>query len=94
MRIDGLHLLLAFVAVLCAIGWRVTDVRVRKAESQRDTARRVADLKQKRLDQALNERDRATRHADQAQQLLNRAVRMPEERLQHPALTVVDGGAS
>jgi hypothetical protein len=94
MRIDGLHLLLALVAVLCAIGWRVTDVRARNAESQRDTARRVADLKQKRLDQALNERDRAIRHANEAQELLNRTVVLAQDRVQHPALTVLDGGAS
>jgi len=67
MTINGLHLLLAFVAVLAGTGWTVDYRRRVVAERQRDTAHRIAQEKGRRLMVALAERDAARRHADDVQ---------------------------
>jgi hypothetical protein len=71
MTINGLHLLLAFVAVLAGIGWTVDYRRRVVAERQRDIAHRIAQEKGRRLMAALADRDSARRHADDVQWIVD-----------------------
>ena len=74
MTINGLHLLLAFVATLAGIGWAVDHRRRVRAERQRDIAHRIAQEKGRRLMVALAERDDARRHASDAQWVVDAMV--------------------
>jgi len=90
MTINGLHLMLAFIAGLAAVGWTVDYRRRITAERQRDIAHRIAHEKGRRLMVALDERDAARTHADDAQLMLNAILGDPEaERVVHPSLRVV-----
>jgi hypothetical protein len=99
--IDGLHLLLAFIAALAGIGWLVDYRRRVSAERQRDLMARVATEKDRRLMAALDERDAARRHADDVQWVMNAmAGGQASARERHPSgaghvriLHVIDGGA-
>lgn len=89
MTINGLHLMLGFLAALAAIGWSVDHRRRVTAERQRDIAERIAGEKARRLFIALDERDAARRHADDAQWVLS-AIVGPDEaeaeaRRRHPS---------
>lgn len=90
MSINGLHLMLAFIAGLACIGWTVDYRRRVIAERQRDVAHRIAREKGRRLMVALDERDAARTHADDAQLLLNAILGDTEaQRVVHPSLRVV-----
>lgn len=103
MNPDGLHLLLAFVAAMAAIGWMVDYRRRVTAERQRDMHARVATERSRRLMVALDERDQARRHADDAQWAFSALVddeRQAAAAQRHPSgrghvrLVSIDGGAS
>lgn len=97
--INGLHLLLAFIAVLAGIGWTVDYRRRVSVERQRDIHARIATEKGRRLLVALDERDRARRHADDAQWIITAiAEEHAAAKQRHPSnvrvLHSIDGGAS
>jgi len=86
MTINGLHLMLAFIAALACIGWTVEARRCVVAERQRDIAHRIAQEKGRRLMKALAERDAARAHADDVQWIVD-AMGADEQaaRDRHPA---------
>jgi hypothetical protein len=86
MIINGLHLLLGFIAALACIGWAVDYRRRMSAERQRDIAHRIATEKGRRLLVALDERDAARRHADDAQWVVDcLALTEQQARDRHPS---------
>lgn len=90
MNPNGLHFLLAFIAVLAGIGWTVDHRRRVTAERRRHIAERIAQAKHRRLMIALSERDAARTHADDAQLMLNAILGDPDvERIVHPSLRAV-----
>lgn len=90
MRIDSLHLLLAFLLALTVITAWVMRMRAVAAEQAQRHAGRLLDIRTAQRDEARAERDAAVAHAEECQELLSYAA--IDIRTHQPSLSLIEGG--